>query len=56
MKAGLVDQLHLLIYPIIRGTGARLFDGSFQLSLQSESIATYDNGVIASKYTLQPKN
>jgi dihydrofolate reductase len=43
---GLVDGLHLFVYPLTRGTGPRLFpDGAPQRTLSLERAETYDNGV-----------
>ena len=52
---GLVDELHLFVYPVTRGSGPRLFadgDGPRKLSLaRSES---YDNGVVYLDYRPEP--
>src|SRR5215216_3486505 len=48
---GLVDELHLFVYPLTRGSGPRLFteDGApGKLSLSAS--ATYDNGVVHLAY------
>jgi dihydrofolate reductase len=51
---GLVDELHLCVYPLTRGAGPRLFPedaapGKFSLAA-SES---YDNGVLYLNYRAQ---
>jgi dihydrofolate reductase len=48
---GLVDELHLFVYPLTRGTGPRLFPedapaGSFTL----KTAQAYDNGVVYLAY------
>jgi dihydrofolate reductase len=50
----LVDQLHLFMYPLTRGTGPRLFaeDAASQKMTLAES-ASYDNGVIYLDYRVQ---
>ena len=49
---GLVDELHLLVYPIVLGTGARLFpEGSGRTPLALAAQETFDNGVIHLTYT-----
>jgi dihydrofolate reductase len=48
---GLVDELHLFVYPVVRGTGPRLFpDGSAPATLTRTSFAAYDNGVVYVAY------
>jgi dihydrofolate reductase len=52
---GLIDELHLCVYPLTRGTGPRLFDQvgpSTKWSLtDSES---YANGVLYLGYRFEP--
>jgi dihydrofolate reductase len=44
---GLVDQLHLFVYPLTRGEGPRLFaDGAPPSTWTTEAAESYDNGVI----------
>jgi dihydrofolate reductase len=44
---GLVDALHLFVYPVIRGTGARLFpEGGTETALRLKHEYAYDNGVL----------
>jgi dihydrofolate reductase len=51
---GLVDELHLYVYPLTRGTGPRLFaDGDPQRKLTLARSATYDNGVVYVAYRPQ---
>jgi dihydrofolate reductase len=48
---GLVDELHLFVYPVVRGTGPRLFpDGSTPATLTRTSCAAYENGVVYLAY------
>lgn len=42
---GLVDELHLFVYPIALGTGARLFDDS-PVKFTLAQTHSYDNGVV----------
>jgi dihydrofolate reductase len=51
---GLVDELHLFVYPLTRGSGPRLFPeeaGPTNLSL--EACESYENGVIYTAYRPQ---
>ena len=51
---GLVDQLHLFVYPLTRGTGPRLFeDGDAPRKLSLAASDTYDNGVVYLAYRPQ---
>src|SRR3954470_17270542 len=48
---GLVDGLHLFVYPLTRGSGPRLFaDGDAPRSLSLAASETYDNGVVYLAY------
>ncbi|GAA1643273.1 dihydrofolate reductase family protein [Georgenia ruanii] len=51
LRDGLVDDLHLFVYPVARGTGARLFDdGGAPTSLTLKAHDVYDNGVVHLDY------
>jgi dihydrofolate reductase len=44
---GLVDELHLFVYPVTRSTGPRLFEPGLPPSKWERSqLETYDNGVV----------
>jgi dihydrofolate reductase len=44
---GLVDGLHLFVYPLTRGPGPRLFsEGAAPVSLSLAACESYDNGVV----------
>ncbi len=43
---GLVDELHLFVYPTLRGDGPRLYDGAEPLDLRLERREQYENGVV----------
>ena len=48
---GLVDALHLFVYPLTRGPGPRLFpDGAAPASLSLAASEAYDNGVVYLSY------
>jgi dihydrofolate reductase len=48
---GLVDELHLFVYPLTRGEGPRLFpDGAAPGRLSLARTETYDNGVVYLAY------
>jgi dihydrofolate reductase len=49
---GLVDELHLFVYPLTRGSGARLFpEGAPPATLSLAGAESYDNGVVYLNYT-----
>jgi hypothetical protein len=52
---GLVDELHLCVYPLTRSTGPRLFaDGAPPIKLTLTTADSYDNGVLYLNYRSQP--
>jgi dihydrofolate reductase len=51
---GLVDELHLFVFPLTRGAGPRLFpEESEPLSLSLAACEAYDNGAIHLAYRPQ---
>lgn len=51
---GLVDRLHLFVFPLTRGSGPRLFtDGAAPIKLALETCDAYDNGVVYLAYRPQ---
>jgi dihydrofolate reductase len=52
---GLVDGLHLFVYPLTRGSGPRLFpDGAPPLKASFAGSQSYENGVVYLQYRPQP--
>jgi dihydrofolate reductase len=48
---GLVDELHLCVYPLTRGSGPRLFpEGAAPGKLSLAACESYDNGVVYLAY------
>jgi dihydrofolate reductase len=48
---GLIDELHLLVYPVVLGAGARLFpDGAPRTSLSLTANEAFENGVLHLTY------
>src|SRR5262245_4550568 len=45
LREGLLDELHLLVHPIVVGAGKRLFDGGEQVRLRLVDSATFSTGV-----------
>jgi dihydrofolate reductase len=53
LRKGLLDELRLLVHPVIAGPGRRLFEGIDQSSpLTLTHARAHGNGVIALRYTL----
>jgi dihydrofolate reductase len=51
---GLADELHLMVYPLTRGTGPRLFaDGAARKKFSLAACDGYENGVVYLNYRLQ---
>jgi len=51
---GLVDELHLFVYPLTRGAGPRLFpEEAAPLKLSLAASEAYDNGVVYTAYRPQ---
>ena len=51
---GLVDELHLIVYPVVLGAGAKLFpEGAPRTPLALASSEAYDNGVVYLAYEPQ---
>ena len=46
LAEGLLDELHLLVHPVVLGTGQRLFEGSAKVPLKLVSSATFSTGVL----------
>ena len=55
MQAGLVDEFWLLVHPVVRGIGKRLFDkGLDQTSLQQVEVKPFSSGVVLLRYQAEP--
>jgi len=50
LRDGLLDELRLLVHPIVVGHGKRLFDGGDQIPLTLADSTTFSTGVLALTY------
>lgn len=50
LSAGLVDELHLLVYPLLLGKGKRLFSNGVHSALRLASSRAFTGGVLALIY------
>ncbi|MEU0566921.1 dihydrofolate reductase family protein [Nonomuraea sp. NPDC005983] len=51
LRDGLLDELHLLVHPIVIGSGKRLFDGAYgQIPLKLTTSKTFSTGVLNLTY------
>ncbi|RCH55689.1 reductase [Mucilaginibacter hurinus] len=53
LDAGLVDEISIGVVPVILGKGLRLFGESGQITLESMSVKTYDNGITQINYAVK---
>ena len=51
--AGLVDECHLLIYPVVVGAGTPAFSGEGRLALELHEEHRFTNGVVYLRYRVQ---
>jgi dihydrofolate reductase len=50
LRQGLLDELSLLVFPVVVGSGKRLFEAPEQVPLKLAQSKTFDNGVLALRY------
>ena len=54
MKAGLVDECHLLISPVVVGSGKKALPGDARLQLELLDEHRFSNGVVHLRYRPVP--
>ena len=50
LEAGLVDELHLLVYPITLGSGKRVLPDGLHTAFELKSVRPYPSGVVGLHY------
>ena len=50
VEHGLVDRLHLLVYPLTLGIGKRLFPTGVRSPFRLQAAKTYPSGVVGLDY------
>jgi dihydrofolate reductase len=51
IRAGLVDQYNLMVYPIVLGSGIRLFPADWKGALHFDECIEFGSGITLLKYT-----
>ena len=55
MQHNLIDEYHLMVYPIVLGIGKRLFDGTSSATLKLLEAQTFSSGVVVLTYQPERK-
>ena len=50
LPAGVIDECHLLIHPIVLGSGRRLFDDGVRAALRLDRVVGTTTGVVIASY------
>jgi dihydrofolate reductase len=54
LRAGLVDELRLMVNPILLGAGAKLFETAGRVPLQLARVRPFESGLVLLYYRPQP--
>ncbi|MEU5850013.1 dihydrofolate reductase family protein [Saccharopolyspora shandongensis] len=50
LEHGLVDELHLWLFPVIAGSGQRILDGLVTTHLTLAETTTFSSGIVVTVY------
>lgn len=53
LEAGLIDEIQVLVHPIVLGKGTRLFDDGYHSSMRLADVKTLPNGVMFLSYQIE---
>jgi len=53
LAAGLVDEMHLFVAPVVVGSGRHYLPGANRLDLELRSARTFDNGMVHQHYAIR---
>lgn len=54
LRAGLVDEIQMIISPVVVGGGNRFFPGDLRLTLDLLEERRFENGVVVLRYAVRP--
>jgi len=54
VQHNLLDELHVLVFPVVVGSGARLFKGDVNVNLKLAGARVFSSGVVALIYQSSP--
>lgn len=52
-RAGLIDEYHLIVYPLVLGSGKRVFPDDARLTLRLVEARPLPTGVVLMHYTVE---
>ena len=54
-RLGLIDEYRLIVYPVLVGSGKRLFEAPNERTLELADVKTTSTGVVVATYTASSK-
>ena len=53
LRAGLVDELQMIVFPVVLGAGKQFFPGGVRLTLELLDERRFRNGVVGLRYAVR---